>query len=374
MKNRIINIKTGMLVLALGSQSLWAQAAEQQSSQGYGKNFYLNLFLIAVVAFLVPAISVLGKTLIYAIKAEQKKNNKLKGLAIIGFLFAGAQNLLAQADPAPSAKLIPNAELLPYLLIGAILIEAIIIIAMIFMINKLLSKDVKKEEVAAIKEKKESIFSNLWYQMNKFQPIENEAQIDAGHNYDGIRELNNVTPPWFIGGFILSILFAIIYLWVYHVSESAPLQLEEFAIEMAEGEAQKVAYLSSQANNIDESNITMLDQAGIDAGAQVYVSKKCNACHLDNLGGSVGPNLTDNFALHGGSLAEIFKSIKYGWVNKGMKAWKDELSPIQMAQLSSYIKSIQGTNVAGGKDAQGEPIAMDETPIQLTDSMLVEKI
>src|SRR5690606_21981681 len=84
-------------------------------------------------------------------------------------------------------------------------------------------------------------------------------------------------------------------------------------------------------------------------------TKNCVACHAaDGGGNAVGPNLADPYWLHGGSLKDIFKSIKYGWKDKGMKSWKDDFSPKQIAQLASFVKSLQGTTPTAPKEKQGD--------------------
>ena len=205
--------------------------------------------------------------------------------------------------------------------------------------------------------------------------MEEEAQLDAGHNYDGIRELNNITPPWFTAGFILTIIVAIGYLWRYHVSHSAPLQIEEFKMEMVQAEIEKSKYLSMQANNVDENSVIMLEAPDIAAGKAIFI-EKCVACHEAHGGskpGGVGPNLTDDYWIHGGSIKNIFTTIKYGWPDKGMISWKEQLSANQMAQVASFVKSLKGNNPAGAKEKQGElyveeqataaPVAIDTTKI-----------
>jgi cytochrome c oxidase cbb3-type subunit 3 len=159
-----------------------------------------------------------------------------------------------------------------------------------------------------------------------FRPIEEEAQIDLGHNYDGIRELDNVIPPWFTTAFLLTILFAGVYLYRYHIAKSAPLQLEEYKMAMAKADEEHDAYLATQANAIDENSVTTLTGADLDAGKQTFTTI-CAACHRPDGGGQVGPNLTDAYWIHGGSLKDIFKTIKYGVPDKGMISWKEQLSP-----------------------------------------------
>ena len=129
------------------------------------------------------------------------------------------------------------------------------------------------------------------------------------------------------------------------------------------------AYLAKSANNVDESTVVMLDDVGIAEGQDLF-SKNCIACHgPDGGGNAVGPNLADAYWLHEGSLKDIFKSIKYGWPDKGMKSWKGDFSPKQIAQLTSYIKSLQGTTPTAPKEPQGELYVEAETT---TDSTAVE--
>lgn len=197
-------------------------------------------------------------------------------------------------------------------------------------------------------------FTAFWTRVNRLKPIEEEASLDTGHSYDGIRELNNVTPPWFIAGFVISILCAGAYLWRYHVGKSAPLQIEEYNIAVAEAKVKLDEFLRTQANNVDENTVVVLDAEGIAAGQALFAAN-CVACHGDKgQGASVGPNLTDNYWLHKGGIKDIFKTIKYGWPEKGMKSWKDDFSPTQIAQLASYVHALKGSNPTGAKEPQGE--------------------
>ncbi|WP_423736272.1 c-type cytochrome [Chitinophaga caseinilytica] len=94
---------------------------------------------------------------------------------------------------------------------------------------------------------------------------------------------------------------------------------------------------------IDPANVPLLtDAADIQAGKQLF-SRKCTACHGGNAKGTIGPNLTDDQWLHGGSPNEIFKTIKFGVPLKGMQAWEKQLSDRQIAQLTGFILSLQGS-------------------------------
>jgi cytochrome c oxidase cbb3-type subunit 3 len=227
-----------------------------------------------------------------------------------------------------------------------------VVFMLLYQLRVFLGKEKLQQQLATGAGKKPRV--SIWDKMNKLKPIEQEEQIDLGHEYDGIRELDNRLPPWWIYGFYISIFFAVIYLWRYHVSHTAPLSGEELQIAMAKAEEQKAQYLKKSANNVDENTVKVLTEAAeIASGEKVFV-QNCSACHGKVGEGIVGPNLTDDYWLHGGSIKDVFKSIKYGWPEKGMRSWKDDLSPVQIAQVSSYISSIHGTNPPNAKAQQGE--------------------
>ncbi|MBZ5859510.1 cbb3-type cytochrome c oxidase N-terminal domain-containing protein [Flavihumibacter profundi] len=202
---------------------------------------------------------------------------------------------------------------------------------------------------------------NWWSKFNRFRPVEQEADIDLGHDYDGIRELDNRLPPWWLYGFYLTIIVGVIYLWRYHVVHTAPSSKEEYEIAMNKAAAEQEEYLKKSASKVDENTVVMLDAGGIAAGQSTFITN-CAACHGKLGEGGVGPNLTDDYWIHGGKINDIFKTIKYGYPEKGMKSWKDDLSPVKIAQLASFIKSIHGTNPPNGKEKQGDLYTESGTP------------
>jgi len=184
-------------------------------------------------------------------------------------------------------------------------------------------------------------------------PIEEEVDILMDHEYDGIRELDNKLPPWWKYGFYLSIVVAVIYMFHYHVAESGDLQIAEYEQEMVLAEAEVRQYLADKAMNVDEYSVTtMLDPSQLASGGAIF-DQYCVVCHGGGGEGLVGPNLTDDYWLYGGRINDVFKTIKYG-AERGMKSWKDELNPIQMQEVASYIKSLRGTNPPNPKDPEGD--------------------
>ncbi len=176
-------------------------------------------------------------------------------------------------------------------------------------------------------------------------------EIISGHDYDGIKELNNPMPRWWLWLFYLSIVFAAVY-WVrYHVMHTGALQIEEYENEMAEAAR---SLNSTKTAILDETNVTVLtDEASLAEGKAIY-DKQCMVCHLSKGEGLVGPNLTDEFWIHGGSIGDIFKIIKIGNPSMGMISWKDQLTPLQIQQVSSFIYQMEGTNPPNPKAPQGE--------------------
>src|SRR5690606_25602191 len=146
-----------------------------------------------------------------------------------------------------------------------------------------------------------------------------EQTIMLDHDYDGIRELDNVLPPWWKYGFYVTILVAVIYMVVYHVTDSLPLQKAEYEASLKKAEADVAEYMKNASSNVDETSVKMLtDATDLEAGKEIH-SMSCVACHGRFGEGGVGPNLTDDYWMHKGGIADIFKSIKYGWPDKGMK-------------------------------------------------------
>ena len=193
--------------------------------------------------------------------------------------------------------------------------------------------------------------------------IEEEQEKDklmTDHSYDGIQELDNFMPPWLQYVFLGTIIIAISYFSYYTVLGFGKTGVEEYEEEVRiaaiEAEARGVSLLAS----IDETNVVVDDSgAALSAGNAIFTAN-CAACHAADGGGGVGPNLTDQYWLHGGDIKDLFKVIKYGVIEKGMVPWEDQLSPKEIQDVASYILTLQGTSPAAPKDPQGELYSGDE--------------
>ena len=223
----------------------------------------------------------------------------------------------------------------------------------------------KREEMGIVEEERELIpevegeegvgfWRRFWNRFNASVPVAKEHEVATDHEYDGIRELDNRLPPWWLYGFYVTILFGVVYLINYEVLGTGKHQDEEFQAEMMQAEEDVKVYLASLGDLIDETNVTLATEAAdINAGKAIY-DANCAVCHAADGGGGVGPNFTDKYWLHGGDMPAIFSTIKYGVPSKGMIAWEAQLSPKKMQQVASYIYSFEGKTSANPKEPQGE--------------------
>jgi len=192
-----------------------------------------------------------------------------------------------------------------------------------------------------------------WDSFTGLQPLEKEKELLMDHTHDGIEELDNPTPPWFMYLFYSTILFAVVYAFYYHVYQDGNIQETEYKTEVAVAAKEREVYMKKFANSVNENNVTVVKGAkDLAEGSQIY-STNCIACHGDKGQGGVGPNLIDKFWIHGGDIKAMFKTITQGVPEKGMIAWNKTLNPLQIQKVASFILTLQGTNPAGAKEPQG---------------------
>lgn len=198
-----------------------------------------------------------------------------------------------------------------------------------------------------------SFIKKVLYLLNPTPSLENEKDIMLDHEYDGIKELDNVVPPWFNFLFYGSILIGLIYMVHYHVVDKNWSSDNEYQTEVQAALLQR-EILTKSGLFIDENTVALDNSAGsLQSGKEVFL-KNCASCH-GNLGeGLVGPNLTDDYWINKGSLKDIFKVIKYGVPSKGMIAWETQLTPKQMQEVSNFILSLKGTKPLNAKAPEGE--------------------
>ncbi|MBH2004549.1 MAG: c-type cytochrome [Sphingobacteriia bacterium] len=364
--------------------SLFAQAADAAAAEpAKAPEVYYDSFfaytLLGVTVLLAAVIYVLGNVFIMAIRnkiAEQKKNGTFTKAAILILSFTAAGNSLMAQDAAATAANTVVSETTMYFIGSVLVLELGIIFYFTFGIRNFLRKEaaITVDAVTGEVVVKEKIH---WFdRLYKRNTQEDIIKLDLGHDYDGIKELDNSVPAWWQWAFAFTMVFGVIYIYNYHIAGTRPLQQKELQMSMDIAAARQAAYLEKSANNVDEKTVKMLGEADIAAGKTLFTKPgACATCHAENgsaiVNGApgIGPNLTDEYWIHKGDIGSVFYSIKYGWPEKGMKSWKDDYSPMQIAQLASYVKSLKGTNPTPAKEKQGELFTEDGTaPVPAADS------
>lgn len=265
-----------------------------------------------------------------------------------------------------------SGETMNYLGFGAIVLGMITICVALYVVLKafrvvskiLLGPDAleeKKADKAALKAEKKAARAERINKIFSLKPMSEEKSLIIPHEYDGIQELNNPVPGWFMYLFYATIVFAVGYLLIYHVFGVGQLQYDEYKTEMAVAAKEKAAYLAKSADNVDENTVKLSTDATALAAGKATFEGKCAPCHGNNGQGVVGPNLTDDYWLHGDRINDIFKTIKYGVQSKGMPTWESQLTPKQISDVANYVKSLHGTNPASPKEPQGTKMAEDNS-------------
>ena len=186
--------------------------------------------------------------------------------------------------------------------------------------------------------------------MSAHEPEENKVI----HEVDGIQEYDNKLPNWWLYTLYGSILFGAGYWFHYQTSGFGDLPKAEYQIEMDKAAAVEAARIKAAGVMTPEALVALSkDKGTLEQGKQVFAAT-CVACHRADGGGVVGPNLTDDFWIHGAAPDKILKTITVGIPDKGMPAWGPQLGPDRVRSVTAYVISLRGTNVANGKAPQGD--------------------
>ena len=182
------------------------------------------------------------------------------------------------------------------------------------------------------------------------------------HAQDGIEEYDNPLPGWWVWIFWATIAFSLAY-WAYYQLGPGPSVTAEYEAEMRLAEAGRPAASASAAVG-DQALLALQKNAGAMARGKEIFAGKCMPCHGDRGQGIVGPNLTDDYWIHGGRPSEIYRTISEGVPEKGMVPWKTQLSPDEMAAVTAYVGTLSGTNPPSPKPPEGQPVAADGSPLR----------
>ena len=342
----------------------------------YKKNLQLFYVLLAIIGFLLIAILIVSKSTSALIKSDVFKqkliefNSKKDGsktllgsiLLVVSLGISNATLALSTEVP-PMAKqdnlwlYVENSDLYVLLIIALLLLGFLLhTIRMFYGVLRVIKPvDEEKQRIRiSLRKKKRSKFTQL---LTGAVPIEEEHKIDLGHDYDGIRELDNPMPPWWLAGFFISIVFAVIYMFHYHVLGTGDLQEAEYYKVMEREEAKVQAYLKEAAMDVDETNATLMtEESDLLKGKSLYINN-CAVCHKEDGRGEVGPNLTDDYWIYGNDIKDVFKVIKKGAPN-GMPEHQSKFNPIQIQQVASYVLHLEYVSQSeGGKEPEGTKIS-----------------
>lgn len=221
----------------------------------------------------------------------------------------------------------------------------------------------KLEEVQSIPFTESKFYKGIMKKLTRSKEIEQEADVMLDHDYDGIKELDNVLPPWWVYLFYGTIVFGLIYMVRFQLFDGNS-QTDEYKNEVAQAEVDMLK--NSSGKPADEMNadkvILLTDAASLAKGKEIF-SNACVACHKADGGGIVGPNLTDEYWINGGGIKNVFTIIAEGSKNNPtMVSWKKNIAPTDIQKIASYVLSLQRTNPPGAKPAEGEKWVEEVTP------------
>lgn len=294
----------------------------------------------------------------------------MKYFFIIPLMLLGSiTRLFAQSVAEASTSIWDDPLLTFYVVVGFIFMLAILVLLVAVYMLRVLNymnqhaAQERAERLGIPYVPEPTFWEKLWQQSNDFVPVEKEASITLDHNYDGIKELDNHLPPWWTGLFLGTIAFAIVYLLFYHVFNTLPSQQAEYDTEVAIAQEQlKKLQAANPVAAIDETNVeTTTDALALAEGKQIFLNT-CASCHRKDGGGDIGPNLTDDYWKHGGTIKDIFKTVRHGVQGTNMIAWEGVISPEKMKNVSSYVLTLRGTNPANPKKPEGDLVKPETKP------------
>ena len=204
-----------------------------------------------------------------------------------------------------------------------------------------------------------SITDSIWYKnmmqkLTRSKPMAMEGELLLDHDYDGIKELDNDLPPWWKYLFIISVIWGVAYFAHYEIFGGESQEME-FARSMEEAKIALEEYKKTAPDVMDADKVTLMTDAGDLAKGKAIYETNCAACHKIDGGGQIGPNLTDEHWVLGGGIKNVFHTISEGGRDgKGMVSWKAILKPTEIQQVASYVLSLQGSNPAEAKAAEGD--------------------
>ena len=294
---------------------------------------------------------------------------------VIFFAVFGAMEYFIDSGDRPAFIKFPMVSVFLFVFLFLLIAIEITMSAVDTITYQLLSEEqkLKLEEVNSLGLKEKEWFKNLMKSLTNSVPLENEGQLLLEHDYDGIKELDNNLPPWWVYSFYACIAFALIYMVRFELL-GADNQEMELKKEVAQAKIDIAEYMKTAPDLMDEKTVVLLTEpADLAAGKEIFTTN-CAACHRADAGGQIGPNLTDANWILGGGIKNLFHTITNGGRDgKGMIAWKGTLKPKEIQHVASYILSLQGSNPKDPKAPDGEVWVDENAPKTVALSTEVKK-
>ncbi|MGJ8737799.1 cbb3-type cytochrome c oxidase N-terminal domain-containing protein [Zobellia laminariae] len=286
-------------------------------------------------------------------------------IPLVFFLIFGLTELVVDSGDIPAFIKFPMVQIFLVFVLFLLIVIAIITRAIENVMYQTLSKEAQERYLAA---KNKSLHwkwgEEAYEKMLGSKPLEKEGEIILDHDYDGIRELDNNLPPWWVYLFYASIVFAVVYLVRFEIYNDYN-QDQEYEQEVAAAQLEIEEYKKTAKGLVDANTVELLTDAGDLKAGQTIFESNCVACHMADGGGGIGPNLTDQNWILGGGIKNVFHTISEGGRDgKGMIAWKQSLKPAEIAQVASYVLSFQGTTPANPKAPDGDLWVDPDAPAQ----------
>ncbi len=283
---------------------------------------------------------------------------------LIFFAVLGAMEYFIDSGDKPAFIKFPMVSLFLFVFLFLLIAIEITVKAVDTITYQLLTEEqkIKLAETTNISFKDSSWYKNLMKMLTKSVPIEKEGELLLEHDYDGIKELDNNLPPWWVYLFYICIIFAVVYLVRFEIM-GADNQEMELKKEMAQAQIDIAEYKKTAPDLMDEKTVTLLtDPADLAAGKAIFTAN-CVPCHRADAGGQIGPNLTDDQWILGGGIKNVFHTLLNGGRDgKGMISWKGTLKPKEMQEVASYVLSLKGSNPKDPKAPEGEIWVDDNAP------------
>ncbi len=330
-------------VVATSIVPLWAMAAsgteEASRTWFFGEPLFWVLF--AVAAILLYLIYALGQLLILGTRWRIRDKGR-KGMMLLVFFTLGLLPGTLEAQTTAAAKSSIASD--PFLPMYILIVLELIIVG--YLLYSILVADRYRTKFG----RKLDIFSLIWKGERPAAAYESQ-ELSGASTYEGSYDMDRVMPPWLRFLFFATIIFAVVFIPYYFLGY-VPAQKKKYEQSIAKAAAEEQE--KTKEVMIDENTVVVTQTEAVLASGKEVFTTYCAACHGNAGEGGIGPNFADEYWLHGGSIKDIFATIKHGVPEKGMAAWNEIITPQQISDVANYILSLKGTNPPNQKEPQGE--------------------